>query len=477
VNTSDDIGGYDPRDTEERIPRGWARHPRERMLITPLVAGLGGLVAFFTVVAIVVWLPIHTFDPPPSADWAPLSNQAVAGRNLFAQNGCYVCHSGYSRPQDVRHALYFLYPKVSQPGDFWGSDQSPNLLGTERTGPDLSQEAGWHPDDWQRAHFYDPRYVDPLSLMPQMKSLFSDKQVEQLVSFVEMRSGKSGLLRYAGQLYSKHVVLTNQGFKPAPTGFQGAQAKIQEGADVPVPDGQLEEAPNLSQIDRSYWLSGDPLPVTEGNLLRGKEIFLERCVGCHGPNGDGKGPGAKFMAPPPADFTSADDACCGGDTGPGDFYYRILRGWPGTGMENFGERLSVDDIWRVVLFVKTIPNGTLKKDVVPEPKDYIVWQPSKELIAWLNTTQKPTGNAAFDKKAVTDPFMQEAMRVFPGLAPSDHFFINGTKETLSLTAARNGIRTIYEDLLNRAWAEAKARGEKLPPLWQKNILPTVPGQQ
>jgi len=78
---------------------------------------------------------------------------------------------------------------------------------------------------------------------------------------------------------------------------------------------------------------------------------------------------------------------------------------------------------------------------------------------------------------VTDPFMQEAMRVFPGLAPTDHFFINGTKETLSLTDARNAIRTIYRDLLNRAWAEAKARGEKLPPLWQKNILPQVPGQQ
>ena len=476
MSSADDTDGYDPA-LEERIPRGWARHPRERMLITPLVAGLGGLVAFFTVVAIVVWLPIHTFDPPPSADWAPLSNQAVAGRNLFAQNGCYVCHSGYSRPQDVRHALYFLYPKISQPGDFWGSDQSPNLLGTERTGPDLSQESGWHPDDWQRAHFYDPRFVDPLSLMPQMKSLFSDKQVEQLVSFVEMRSGKSGLLRYAGQLYSKHVVITNQGFKPAPTGFQGAHATIQEGADVKVPAGQLEEAPNLAQIDRSYWLSGDPLPVTEQNLLRGKEVFLERCVGCHGPNGNGKGRGATFMAPPPADFTSADDACCGGDTGPGDFYYRILRGWPGTAMENFGERLSVDDIWRVVLFVKTIPNGTLKKDVVPEPKDYITWQPSKELIAWLATTQKPTGNADFDKKAVTDPFMQEAMRVFPGLAPTDHFFINGTKETLSLTDARNAIRTIYRDLLNRAWAEAKARGEKLPPLWQKNILPQVPGQQ
>ncbi len=153
---------------DEQLPRGWVRHPSERMLITPLVAGIGGLLAFFTVVAIVVWLPIHTFDPPASQDWAPLSNVALKGRNLFAQNGCYVCHSGYSRPQDVREGLYFLYPKVSQPGDFYGSDQSPNLLGTERTGPDLSQESGWHPNDWQRAHFYDPRFMDPKSLMPYM---------------------------------------------------------------------------------------------------------------------------------------------------------------------------------------------------------------------------------------------------------------------------------------------------------------------
>jgi cbb3-type cytochrome oxidase cytochrome c subunit/mono/diheme cytochrome c family protein len=472
-----DEGGGPPPEPDERIPRGWARHPKERMLITPLVAGVGGLLAFFTVVAIVVWLPIHTFDPPPSGDWTPLSNQALAGRNLFAANGCYVCHSGYSRPQDVRAALYFLYPKISQPGDFWGSDQSPNLLGTERTGPDLSQEAGWHPNDWQSAHFYDPRYVDPMSLMPSMKSLFSDKQVDQLISFVQMRSGKSGLLRYAGQLYAKHVVLENQGYKPPPTGFQGANATIQEGADVPVPAGQLEEAPNLAQIDRGYWLSGNPLAVTEENLLRGKRVFLERCVSCHGIAGDGKGPGAKFMAPPPADFTDADDACCGGDTGPGDFYYRILHGWPGTGMENFGDRLSVDDIWRVVLFVKTIPNHTLDKNVVPEPKDYITWQPSKELLAWLASQQKLTNNASFDKAAVVDPYMQEAMRVFPGLSPGDSFFINGTTETLSLTAARNAIRSIYFDLLNRAWAQAKARGEKLPPVEQKSIPPEVPGQQ
>ena len=469
------------REPRPSVPRGWVRHPRERMLITPLVAGIGGLLAFFTVVAVVVWLPIHTFDPPPSADWAPLSSQAVKGRNLFASNGCYVCHSGYSRPQDVREALYFLYPKISQPGDFWGSDQSPNLLGTERTGPDLSQESGWHPEDWQSAHFYDPRYMDPRSLMPDMRSLFSNSQVDNLIAYVEQRSGKSGLLRYAGQVYSKHVVLANQGFPPPYTGFNGAHKPIVEALPddklVP-PAGQLEEAPNLAQIDRGYWLSSDPLAVTEQNLLRGKEVFLDRCVGCHGLEGDGKGPGARFLSPPPADFTDKDDACCGGDTGPGDFYYRILHGWPGTAMENFGDRLSVNDIWRVVLFVKTIPNGTLAPNRTPEPKDYIVWQPSKELLAWVNTRQKLANNVSFSKKQATDPFVQEALRVFPGLSAGDHLELNNQAHTpLSIADAAAGIKSIYDDMLNRAWQDAQARGEKLPIEAQKAIPPEVPGQQ
>jgi hypothetical protein len=183
------------------------------------------------------------------------------------------------------------------------------------------------------------------------------------------------------------------------------------------------------------------------------------------------------MSPAPADFTSADDACCGGDTGPGDFYYRILRGWPGTAMENFGDRLSVNDIWRVVLFVKTIPNHTLRKNVVPEPRDYIAWQPSKELVAWLKARQKLTNNASFAKEQVTDPFLKEAMSVLPGLAPGDKFLLNDGRTPLSLKDAAAGIKAIYEDLLNRAWNEARARGDKLPDESQKLIPPTVPGQQ
>ena len=131
-----------------------------------------------------------------------------------------------------------------------------------------------------------------------------------------------------------------------------------------------------------------------------------------------------------------------------------------------------------MLFLKTIPNGTLKANHVPEPSDYIVWQPSKELLAWVKSHQTLPGNVSFRKKQVTDPFVLEAMRDFPGLAPGDHLTLNNQAHTpLSIADAAHGIRAIYEDMLNRAWSEAGARGEKLPPESQKNIPPSVPGQQ
>ena len=218
--------------------------------------------------------------------------------------------------------------------------------------------------------------------------------------------------------------------------------------------------------------------MTEQNLMRGKEVFLDRCVGCHGLAGDGKGPGARFLSPPPADFTDKDDACCGGDTGPGDFYYRILRGWPGTAMENFGDRLSVNDIWRVVLFLKTIPNDTLEPDRIPEPRDYIVWQPSKELLAWVKTHQPLTGNADFEKRAGHGPVHAggDARLPRPRAGRPADAERPGTHAAVAPDAAA-GIKALYQDMLDRAWSDARARGEKLPTPAQKAIPPTVPGQQ
>ena len=51
--------------------------------------------------------------------------------------------------------------------------------------------------------------------------------------------------------------------------------------------------------------------------------------------------------------------------------------------------------------------------------------------------------------------------MFPGLAPGDSFFINGRRRRRSSRRTpRAAIRTIYHDLLNRAWADAKAPRRK-----------------
>jgi hypothetical protein len=55
--------------------------------------------------------------------------------------------------------------------------------------------------------------------------------------------------------------------------------------------------------------------------------------------------------------------------------------------------------------------------------------------------------------------------------------INDGKTVLSLQNAAGGIRTIYNQLLDRAWSDAVARGEKMPPVSQRAIPPTVPGQE
>src|SRR5438067_13738334 len=160
--------------------------------------------------------------------------------------------------------------------------------------------------------------------MPDVEWRVWSRRVNELIAFVGQRGGRSGRLRYAGQLYAKHAVLANQGC-PAPyTGFVGAHKPPLEANEkgLKPPKNQLEEAPNLAQIDRSYWLAGDPLPVTEGNLLRGKEVFLERCVGCNGLKGDGKGTGGRLLSPTPADFTDPEEDSGGGDNTPEVFYYR-----------------------------------------------------------------------------------------------------------------------------------------------------------
>ena len=186
--------------------------------------GLGGLLAFFIVVFIVVWLPIHTFDPPPSYDWTPLSDARSRVATSSPQNGCYVCHSGYSRPQDVREALYFLYPEgfaarrllrerpVAEPPRN-RAHRARSVPGVRLASGRLAASALLRPA-LRRPAFADA--ADEVALL--------GHAVDQLITYVETRSGKSGLLRYAGQLYAKHIVLDEPGL---PAGVHRLRGRAQ----------------------------------------------------------------------------------------------------------------------------------------------------------------------------------------------------------------------------------------------------------
>jgi len=451
--------------------------------MTPVLVIFGAIFAFAVTVSIAAILQIYVFNPPPSNEWAPVTDKALKGRMVFQRNGCIYCHSGYTRPADIRSGLYYTYTRISKPGDYFGIEHSPNLLGSARWGPDLTFESGFHPVDWQRAHFYDARYITPVSVMPRF-SFLSEDDVENLITFLQLRGGKSGLVRTASQRYMKKLQLIVNGSLPMPKGFKGAEISLSDVVNMnPQPpkgnyDGLTFPDPvNLNIIPRNFWYADNPLPITRDNLLRGREIFQARCIGCHGQGGAAISPAAAFMRPLPIDFTVASDASGGNDTAPGVYFYRIMRGIPGTAMEIFGSRLSADDIWRTVMFLKTIPKGGLLPNQLPTPDMYIQWKPPSTMKRYIkkHPLNQETGVVETVMKK-EGPFMLEAQRVFPGLGPNDRFKVPGfglvsKKETAA------GIKKIYNRLLDAGWADLKTRSGPKPPPQQKKISPDLNREQ
>jgi cbb3-type cytochrome c oxidase subunit II len=107
---------------------------------------------------------------PPTPGLAPLSAEETRGRNLYVREGCSYCHTQQVRPlpEDAP------YGRPSTAGDY--VYQTPELLGTERTGPDLSDIGTRQPSQvWQLMHLFNPRSVVPASVMPAYRWYFKLK--------------------------------------------------------------------------------------------------------------------------------------------------------------------------------------------------------------------------------------------------------------------------------------------------------------
>ncbi len=86
-------------------------------------------------------------------------------------------------------------------------------------------------------------------------------------------------------------------------------------------------------------------------LARGKTVFATSCVACHGMTGQGNGPVAAALKPPPRNFTSPRGWTRGYTIA--DIYETLTAGIPKTAMGSFGT-LSVADRFALAHYVQSL---------------------------------------------------------------------------------------------------------------------------
>jgi cytochrome c oxidase cbb3-type subunit II len=302
------------------------------MKMSPAVILVGGLVVFAAVLSMVVILPWSTISEQPSDIFRPRTAQEEEGRKIFIQNGCTYCHTQFIRSIDWDLGA----ERIAQSGDY--VQEQPHLLGTERTGPDLSQEGGEHPDDWHMAHFTNPRYVRPESIMPNWAFLGTEK-IRALIAY------KQSL----GYAMADNRMRRQRTWKEKTTeAYEAGPDRNVEWLHAMIPEG-WRKVPN-------------PYPASEAALQRGHRIYQAFCIGCHGPVGDGMGPAEPYLYPPPLNFTLLRGRGVSG----GILYYQIMNGITGTAMPYFKRELESEKIWDVGNYVAVYFIG--ETDANQEPK-------------------------------------------------------------------------------------------------------------
>lgn len=136
----------------------------------------GAMVILSGATALLVVMPYMLLKQvPPPAALKPYSNEQLVGRQSYIANGCVYCHS--QQPRDIKQAPDATrgWGRASVAGDY--AYDTPHLLGTMRTGPDLLNIGARQPSkDWQLGHLYQPRAYTPGSIMPPYPYLFDVRQ-------------------------------------------------------------------------------------------------------------------------------------------------------------------------------------------------------------------------------------------------------------------------------------------------------------
>ncbi len=341
-----------------------------------------------------------------STPYTPLEQ---LGRAVYQREGCWYCHSQYIRPvtgEDQR------WGPVSEVGEY--AHDRPHLLSTRRIGPDLTRVGLKFADHWHYAHHWDPEMIVPDSIMPEFRWLFRAARVPVVEREGEVALADATELK-ALFSFKPNTPLT---LHPSPEGLAFSErtdgTPVLEVKNLPEPYDKPEawKGKTLTVIvpseelrglvayiqklgtNRGAWreafepqmmsVSVMSIPQTDDQVARGKAVYERRCIGCHGPKGDGNGPAATFLDPRPRNFNLGSfkfrTTPSGSLPTDGDLYRTLARGVRWTAMPTWHELPEKDRI-AVIAFIKTLSSRW--KEEKPEPP-IVIGEPPKptpELLA------------------------------------------------------------------------------------------------
>jgi len=208
---------------------------------------------------------------PAGPGVGPLTPLQTEGRAVYAANGCSYCHTQQVRPL----AEDKVFGRPSAPGDF--AYQTPELLGSERTGPDLTDVGTRRGSEvWQYMHLYNPRSVVPESIMPSFSWLF---QIED-----KTPPGVTAVPLPPAYAPAHGVVIpTHQA--------QALVAYLLSLKQAPLAAGGMAAAAGASAETASAAAGGGGAASASGTgtaqIEHGQALFTANCAACHQASGEG----------------------------------------------------------------------------------------------------------------------------------------------------------------------------------------------
>lgn len=135
----------------------------------------GAMVMLALSTSALVVLPIlQVRDVEPVPGLKPYNSAELRGRQVYIANGCVYCHTQQPRAKSFAPDFSRGWGRATVAGDY--AYDTPHLLGTMRTGPDLMNIGVRQPSEqWQLGHLYQPRAYVPGSIMPSYPYLFETK--------------------------------------------------------------------------------------------------------------------------------------------------------------------------------------------------------------------------------------------------------------------------------------------------------------